>query len=368
MFRDKMQTQDAAKNQRDEQGNKHDELIRERVEHNFSHWARRYTVQDAYTTSELTRAYDRKNSRGRIKLLRRVYRQTACLPYELALKAVTDSAPEVREWMAREGQNLDYRHTKHEGADVLVHAIHADRDLTALLRKDSDPFVRATFFENPELFSPYWDKEWIAAFRECSHLERLAMMRNEALDFDLVKLILDPDDTKLGIEINERFQFAKACLVNKRVVENGWRTKRGYSPVQNARFGWFQSYDYSKTVWELAMKWPDKAGIPYKAFHTIQTFDRVKAAIYSRCEEIPLRGAIIESCLPEDEETLRLARADSDKQLRSMAYWKSRRMDKGEIEAALLREKAEKDNGAMNGLLTNPWLEPTAREILDKLE
>jgi hypothetical protein len=115
------------------------------------------------------------------------------------------------------------------------------------------------------------------------------------------------------------------------------------------------------------MKWPDEAGIPFRTFHTIQTYDRVKAKIYPKCKEVPLRAAIVESCLPEDEETLRLARADTDQGLRSMAYWRSRGMDKREIEAALLREKAEKDNGAMDGLFTNPWLEPIAREILESM-
>ena len=191
------------------------------------------------------------------------------------------------------------------------------------------------------------------------------MMRNRALDLDLAKLILDHDDTKLGIDKSERYQLANACLVNKHVVENGRRTRRGYTPARDG-WGWSQSRDYSQAVWELAAKWPDPVGIPFKAFHTIQTYDRVKAAIYPKCKAVPLRAAIIESCLPEDEETLRLGRADTDPGLRSMAYSRSRRMDRQEIEDALRREKGEKENG-MDGIFTNPWLEPIARELLDAM-
>jgi hypothetical protein len=345
---------------------KHYELIRERVERHF--WTGRYTVQDAYTTSELSRAYDREDSRGRIRLLRRVYRQTPRLPYDLALKAVTDSDSAVREWMGRNGQMLDYRDARHESADALLDVTHPDRDLAMRLRRDSDPFVRATLFENPELFNPLWrSSEWIDEFKGCAPLERLAMMRNQALNLDLAKLVLDPDDTRLGIDMSERYTLAKACLANRHVVENGRRTRRGYVPRRDRWSGWFQSSDYSQAIWELAMKWPDEAGIPFRTVHTVQTYDRVKAKIYPHCKEVPLRGAIIESCLPEDEATLRLACADTDQGLRSMAYWRSNQMDRREIEAALLREKAEKDNGAMDGLFANPWLEPTAREILESV-
>jgi hypothetical protein len=344
---------------------KHDELIREGVERNFSACTGRYTVQDAYTISELTRSYDRKDSRGRIQLLRRVYRQTPCLPYELALRAVTDSDPEVREWMARKAQNLNYRETRHESADALLDIAHPDRDLTLRLRQDADPFVRAALLENPELFNPsFWrSDEWIEEFKGCSLLERLAMMRNEALHLDLVELILDPDDTKLEIDKSERYQLAKACLVNRRVVDNGRRSRTndfadGYA--------WHLAGKRAAAVWELAAKWPDPAGVPFLAFHTVQTDDRVKAKIYLSCQAAPLRAAIIESCLPEDEQTLRLGRADTDRGLRSMAYSRSRRMDRQEIEDALRREKGEKDNG-MDGLFTNPWLEPIAREILDSM-
>jgi hypothetical protein len=42
-------------------------------------------------------------------------------------------------------------------------------------------------------------------------------------------------------------------------------------------------------------------------------------------------------------------------------------MDRQEIEDALRREKGEKENGAMDGIFTNPWLEPIARELLDAM-
>jgi hypothetical protein len=331
---------DATATQREQPKDKHDELIRERVSRNLSDWAVRYAAQDAYTISELTRSYDREDSRGRIHLLRRVYAQTCRPPDELTLKAVTDSDPAVREWMARKAQLLF-------------------SGLTERLRQDSDPFVRAALFENPEFLSSLWIEPWLDEFKTCTPLGRLAMMRNEALNLDLVELILDLNDTKLGIEMSERFQLAKACLVNKRVVENGRRTR-------TRDFPYYLSRDHSKAVWELAAKWPEDHGIQIPAFYTVQTYDRVKAAIYPKCQDSHLREAILQSCLPEDEETLKLGRADTDPMLRSMAYWRSRRMDRQAIEDALRREKGEKDNG-MDGIFTNPWLEPTARELLDAM-
>lgn len=330
---------------------KHYELMQERVEKSLSAWTGRYTVQDDYTISELTRTYEREDSRGRIKLLCRVYRQTPCLPYELALKAVTDGDPAVREWMARKGQMLDY----------------PDRDLATQLRQDSDPFIRAACFENDRLFDYLWvSVRWIDEFKACSLLERLAMMRNESFDVELVKLILDPDDLTLGIEMSERYQLAKACLVNRRVVENGQRTRRDYIPRRDRWAGGIQ-FDYSKNVWNLAAKWPTGyRDIPFLAFLAVQTYDSVKAEIYPKCEDF-LRSAILQGCLPEDEETLRLGRLDSEQYLRSRAYETSRQMDRQEIEDALLREKTEKDNGAMGGIVMNPWLEPIAREILDEM-
>jgi hypothetical protein len=355
------QGQETVTIQREQPKDKHDALIRKRVYLDFS----RYAVQDAYTISELTRSYDREDSRGRIRLLRCVYAQTTRLPYELALKAVTDSDPAVREWMARKAQDLDYREARHESADALLKTTHPDRNLTERLRQDSDPFVRATLFENSKLFNFLWHSErWLDEFKRCAPLERLAMMRNEELNLDLVKLILDPDDTELGLEMSERFLIARASLINAHVVQNG-RRRRANDFADG--YGWYQAGKHSQAVWELAAKWPEDSGIQFLAFKSVQTDDKVKAGIYPKCKAVPLREAILESCLQEDLETIRLGRSDTDASARFIAYHRSRRMDRQEIEDALRRERSGKEKWVIDGLLENPWLGLIARELLNAM-
>ncbi len=160
----------------------------------------RYGIQDSYTIAELTRSYERENSRGRVRLLRRLYRQGVRLPYELALKAVTDSDSSVREWMAREAQDFDYSERQYppfeteksstvpgpngeslNDRDTVAH-LHPDRNLYERLKQDSDPFVRAALYENHHLFFKFGMSalggDGIGVFNECVPLDRLAMMRN----------------------------------------------------------------------------------------------------------------------------------------------------------------------------------------------
>jgi hypothetical protein len=145
------------------------------------------------------------------------------LPYELALKAVTDRDPLVREWMARESPYIDYREARHKGADeqFTTAYLHPDRNLIERLRQ---------------------------------------------------------------------------------------------------------------------------------------------AGIYSKCQSAYLRVTILESCLPEDKETLRLGRGDTDWTARYIAYGRSRYMDRQEIEDVLRREK---DKVAIGALLENPWQGSIARELHD---
>ena len=330
----------------------------------------RYGIHDNYTVSELLRSYECADSRGRIRLLRRVYAQGIHLPYEVALKAVTDSDSLIREWMAKEAPYLDYREARYEGAGEQFTStyVHPERDLVERLKQDPDPFVRAALRENSKISN--WEfflgyNKWIEEFRNCAPLERLAMMRNKKLDFELVNRILDVDDTELNLEIEERFQLARACLVNEHVVENSRRSR-----TRDFVDGWssYQARKNAKTVWELAAKWPEDSGIQFFAFKNVQTDDEVKAHIYSKCQSTFIRRTILESCFPEDNATLTLGRADADSIARSVAYGRSRSMKKGEIEDALRREKDGTDKWLVDSLLENPWLGPIARELQKAME
>jgi hypothetical protein len=344
----------------------------------------RYGIQDAYTIAELTRSYERENSRGRVRLLRRVYRQGVRLPYELALKAVTDSDSSVREWMAREAQDLDYSERQYPPfetekastvlgpngesliyTDTVAH-LHPDRNLYERLKQDSDPFVRAALYENHHLFFKFGMStlggDGIGVFSECVPIDRLAMMRNRELSLEFVKRILDPEDTTLCLDNEERAMLAKASLVNPKVVRNG-RMSREMFPAGADGWGNYTIQKDSEAVWELAAKWPANSGVPFIAFKYVQAEDLVKAKIYRKCQNDFLRQTILESCLPEDEKTLKLGRADADATARFIAYGRSSRMDRQEIEEALRREKDGAEKWVIDGLLENPWLGNITHEL-----
>ncbi|MDR3577934.1 MAG: hypothetical protein P4L50_29060 [Anaerolineaceae bacterium] len=344
----------------------------------------RYGIQDAYTIAELTRSYERENSRGRIRLLRRVYRQGVRLSYELALKAVMDSDSSVREWMARKAQDLDYSERQYHTAqaetppttqdsgretststDTVTH-LYPERNLIERLKQDSDPFVRAALYENHYLSTEFGMSAFgdggVGVFRECAPLERLAMMRNKELSLELVKRILDPQDTTLCLENEERAVLAKACMVNPKVVRNG-RLSREMFPA--GADGW-RNYTIrkdSEAIWELAAKWPESSGVQGLAFKYVQTEDSVKSGVFQRCKNVYLRRFILESCLPEDEGTLKLGRGDSDPTARYIAFGRTRSMKRQEIEDALQREKKEGEEWVADGLLKNPWLGSIASEL-----
>ena len=60
----------------------------------------RYTFPDAYILEELQRAYQVADTKGRIRLLRKLYRGEQRAPFEIALLAVEDPQVEVRQWIA----------------------------------------------------------------------------------------------------------------------------------------------------------------------------------------------------------------------------------------------------------------------------
>jgi hypothetical protein len=291
--------------------------------------------------------------------------------------------------MAREAQDLDYSERQYptvetEKASTIlgpndesltytdtVALLRPDRNLYERLKEDSDPFVRAALYENHHLF--FWfgmsalGGDGIRVFRECAPLERLAMMRNKELSLEFVKRILDPQDTTLCIEKEERAVLAKACLMNPKVVQNG-RKSREMFPAGADGWGNYTMQKDSETVWKLAAKWLAESGVPFIAFKYVQTEDQVKAKIYKECQNDFLRRTILESCLPEDEKTLKLGRADADATARFIAYGRSSRMDRQEIEEALRREKDRAENWVIDGLLENPWLGNVARELQNSVD
>ena len=213
-----------------------------------------------------------------------------------------------------------------------------------------------------------WDDN-LGVFWHCTPLERLALMRNRNLSLRLVMCILDLESGGLHLETEERTALARACLVNPKVVENGRRSREMFPAGADGWGGYTISKD-AKAIWGLAAKWPANSQVPYMAFKYVPAEDSVKADVLKKCENWFLRQTILESCLPKDEKTIKLGRKDSDWHVRFLAYERSTHMDRQEIEAALQREMEtdEMSMSAIDGLLENPWLGETAREVRSAME
>jgi hypothetical protein len=59
---------------------------------------------------------------------------------------------------------------------------------------------------------------------------------------------------------------------------------------------------------------------------------------------------------------------DANSAARFIAYRRSTRMDRGEMEEALRREKEGDEPWVISGLLENPWLGDIARELTNAME
>jgi len=148
----------------------------------------RYGVIDAYTLEELCRKYKISDGKRRIALLKQFWhrrndsrRSTPDMPFDIAVMAVEDSNLEVRQWVAQNAQYLNFKPpTESPDTDGWPYETDgwpkaSERDLTKRLRHDSDPFVRACLHENSSVVG----YQWVTVFHSATHLERLALMRNE---------------------------------------------------------------------------------------------------------------------------------------------------------------------------------------------
>ena len=260
----------------------------------------RYSTLDAYTMEEVRREFEASDATGRIRLLRKLYRETERLPYEFALRVVEDPNPQVRAWFARNGVDLDYRERRRVGGgDDESHVqawetidSHPKRNLELRLGIDPDPFVRACSFENPSNMTVRFRFE--EQFQVSSHFERLALVRNQMAPRDFVEKLFDYDDRTLVINTEERRELILAYLSNESFAEIMTAT----SP--------------SWRLWELAPKWPAESGIQHAVYACVDADDSTRAQAYQACEKPSLRRAILSGCGYQDTETLSLGSKDSD--------------------------------------------------------
>ena len=296
----------------------------------------RYQVPDAYILEELKRDYQSSDVRGRIRLLKKL----RFPPFEIARMAVEDSHVEVRQWIARNGEKLDYD----------------ESNLGERLKNDPDPFVRACLRENPHIFFGVLPSlsDWKTYFDEATHLERLALVRNPQIYDPLIEQIFDLDVQELGISMEEREQLGLAYLTNTEALSKKRRDLKSYDG-----FTWHTANKHFTQLWKLASKWPPKSRIPYAVYRYVWADDETKAGIYKASDYV-LRGAILENSGEEGTKTFRLGIKDEMDVNRWLACAKIRNLTDKEFEKIL----ENGDQSALSGLARNRSL---SEEQLDKV-
>jgi hypothetical protein len=334
----------------------------------------RYAVHDSYAVAELRSRYEAADPHGRITLLEGLYLGSEDrdyrLPYELILLAASDAAVEVRRWIARNARHLDYREQDSRAPEVYLFPDRVtvldiaaelagqpqryrfpERDLVVRFKNDPDPVVRASLRENPCILGPLSLRDdSLRWFRDSSHFERLALVRNAKVAPDLILQLFDPEGRELGIELPERGELCWAFLTNQTVIEQivADAGLKGHAmPLDGLTL--YHAHRFLTSLWECAVRWPD----PYlqmAVYRHIPADDRAKATTYRACALAQLREQIICACDPDaDTETLEVARRDSDDACRELAYARIGQLNGEEIDSLV----AGNDLAALKGLADN---------------
>jgi hypothetical protein len=321
----------------------------------------RYTFPDAYILEELRRAYHASDTKGRIRLLQKLYRGEQRPPFEVALLAVEDPDVTVRQWVARHGSYLDYRTSRDESTD---------RNLVDRLQNDPDPFVRACLRENPTVLHGWSTTDWIEAFRGATHLERLALMRNPETEtaHALIQKLFDYEDQELSINLEARKELILAFLTNNNALHRSRDFKRkagGFLADWEIDIIW-STHAHVSQLWTLISKWPEGSGnLQSVVYRYIGAPDETKAEIYRTCVIPAWRRAILANCDEDDRRTIALGTQDADDLCRELAYTQiAPGMRNVDLQTLLQSE----DKAALSGMAANHSL-PIGylRKIADRL-
>ncbi len=309
----------------------------------------RYEFVDAYTIEELKREYQSYDTKDRIRMLQELYKNTESkqLPYEIAIMAIEDTDVDVRQWIARYGMNLDYRESEYVDGELLYK--FPERNLAERLKNDPDPFVRACLHENPNVFGGLVPiaEEWLNYFKEATHMERLALVRNPGVAPELIERIFDIEDKELDINLQERKELILAYLTNTEALKE---SHRGDFDFYDG-YIWYKTRKHFSRLWRLSSKWP-MGKVNGGVYRYVGTDDSTRAEIYQQCDEPVLRSVILENCNWDDTKTIELGMQDKDEICRFIAYAKVRHI-KSEVLKKLLQSK---DTKALSGLARNKSL------------
>lgn len=303
----------------------------------------RYSIIDAYTLQELERRYHFSSSEQRIELLDGLYRTGILPPFEILRISVVDESSNVRQWVARHARCLNYNEAglTNKGEPTAQH------DLTDIMRRDPDPFVRACLYENPYLFANDTEEDWWVTFAEGSHLERLAMVRNPNLHraSRVLDALFNPHDDALPLTLPERSELVQAMLVSRQVLTVQYRSNPTVLPVPwDARL-------FSR-LWHLLNQWPADSAVRHNIHLYVGTTIKTKAGIYRQTPMAVVRSDLLRAIDADDNETLELAIKDEDSNCRYIGYSKIKHLTKSRFDTVLDSD----DINALLGLARNESL------------
>ncbi len=277
----------------------------------------KYDIIDSYTLEELKRKYQNSGAKGRIRLLKKLGMST---PYEIALMAVEDPDVEVRQWIARNGEWLDYRKENYIGDDLVYK--FPERNLEDRLKADPDPFVRACLRENPNVFRAIpFSYKWKEYFSEVTPLERLALVRNPNVADELIQHIFNHEDTELGIDIHQRAELVLAFLTNKEQIKRSYPSPYDLDLLDPWDTTFLDYYTHFRKLWELISKWPRVTSNPqWAVYRYLGATDKTKSKIYQTCDVPVWREQILRNCTRKDTHTIQVGMEDSHEGCRELAY------------------------------------------------
>lgn len=294
---------------------------------------------------------------------------------------MSDPSVEVRRWIARNARHLDYRERESLAPEVYLFPDRLkvldiasefvsqaagyrlpERNLVVRLKDDPEPVVRASLRENPCILGPLsLPDDSLRWFRDSSHFERLALVRNAEVHSGLILQVFDPEDRQLGIEPPERCELCWAFLTNRALIERivGDAGLKGHAmPLDGSTFN--EAARFLTSLWDRAVRWPDHY-LQMAVYRHVPADDRAKATTYRACGFSPLRAQIICTCDPDDDaETLEVARRDPDDECRELAYARIGKLNEEEIDSLV----DGNDVAALKGLADNRRLPAALRGII----
>lgn len=322
------------------------------------------TCIDEYTVSKLTAEYEASGGPERLHLLKSFCVQDsldpalsgwgAYPPFEIVKLAVEDPHLPVRIWIARHLSQLDYSDEE-----------HPDRNLADKIQEDPDPTVRAGLLENPAMIK--WGEEGASSerlFKQASHFERLALLRNPGIGLDFLLKIFNHEDDSLQIEIKERAELVRAYLTNLRSIKKfsdnfTHAYDYGDSEVKLAKE---KTVEQFSQLWLLISKWPDQyVLLKCLLYRLFPASDTVKAEVLhgipdSRTEKDPhysfsAYAAILDDCDSIEELPMKAGIKHADPRCRIEAYSKIKYY--GFEEDVVSNALKGKDPAALAGLARN---------------